>query len=237
MPLTEEDNSAMTRDEVRSVQTQLSELGFDPGPIDGIMGGHTESAIIAFKRANGLKPRPYVGEITWRMLHEDDLLEPENDLPWMLEAKRALNRHEVHDNRWLKGWLASDGHALGDPSKLPWCGDFVETAIRLGLPNEPVPQNPYWALNWRQFGVLTKPTYGAVASIKRNGGGHVGFIVGEDARRYYMMGGNQSNKSSVVPVDKGRFVRESFRWPKTYPRQPISLPRRNSDAASNTREG
>lgn len=237
MTLTEKDNSAMTREEVLSVQSQLAALGFDPGPVDGDMGPRTESAIMAFKRANGLKPRPYVGPLTWQMLHEDDLIEPDNDLPWIVEAKRALNRHEVYDNQWLKGWLASDGHALGDPAKFPWCGDFVETSIRLGLPNEPVPQNPYWALNWRQFGVLTKPTYGAIASIKRKGGGHVGFIVGEDAGRYYMMGGNQSNKSSVVPVDKDRFVRESFRWPRTYPRQPIVLPRMNSGAASNTREG
>lgn len=237
MPFTEKDNSALTKSEILSIQTELGELGFNPGPLDGIMGPRTESAIIAFKRANGLKPRAWVGPLTWKMLHEDDLLEPSDDLPWMVEARKALNRHEVYDNKWLKDWLRSDGHALGDPAKLPWCGDFVETPIRLALPGEPVPKNPYWALNWREFGVLTKPTYGCVASIKRRGGGHVGFLVGQDASRYFMMGGNQSNKSSIVPVDKKRFSRASYRWPQTYPRQAINLPRMNSGLKSNTQEG
>jgi len=239
MALNKTDNSAMTRDEVRFVQSRLHELGFDPGTVDGIMGPHTESAIIAYKRANGLKPRAYVGPLTWKMLQDrQEHLKLEDDLPWMVEAKKALNRHEVYDNQWLKNWLASDGHALGDPAKLPWCGDFVETAIRLALPNEIVPKNPYWALNWLEFGIPCRPTYGAVAAISRNGGGHVMFIVGEDATRYYALGGNQSNKSSVVPVDKRRFKNDSFRWPKTYHVPPGNyLPRMNSADAANTQEG
>lgn len=237
MPLNKTDNSAMTREEVRQVQHRLTQLGFEPGPIDGIMGPWTESAIIAFKRANGLRPRSWVGPLTWRKLHEEKLLDtPEEGLPWMVEVYRALNRHEVYDNAWLRTWLKSDGHALGDPAKLPWCGDFVETPIRLALPAEPVPKNPYWALNWRKWGIHSQPTYGCVASIKRRGGGHVGFIVGEDDGRYYMAGGNQSNKSSIVPVDKGRFTVESFRWPATFPRLPITMPRLTSSAISNTNE-
>jgi len=83
MPLTKPDNSAMTRDEVRSVQRELAKDGFDPGPVDGIMGPHTESAIIAFKRSHGLKPRAWVGPLTWKMLHEPPLVdEMANDLPW-----------------------------------------------------------------------------------------------------------------------------------------------------------
>lgn len=237
MPLTSTDNSSMTRDEIKSLQSKLSKLGFDPGPTDGIMGPHTESAIIAFKRSKGLKPRPWVGPLTWKLLFEPPpIKEMADDLPWMIEAKKALNRHEVYDNQWLKNWLSSDGHALGDPAKLPWCGDFVETSMRLALPNEPIPKNPYWALNWRKFGIQTLPTYGCVASIQRKGGGHVGYLVGEDKSRYYVMGGNQSNKSSVVPVDKSRFVPESFRWPSTFPVRPIHLPHMNSGAASNTKE-
>jgi uncharacterized protein (TIGR02594 family) len=237
MPLNKTNNSAMTQGEIKLLQSRLEQLGIYPGPIDGIMGPHTESAIITFKREVGLKLRPYVGPITWKLLFdEQQQLDLNNDLPWMIEAKKALNRHEVYDNQWLKDWLRSDGHALGDPAKLPWCGDFVETPIRLALPTEPIPRNPYWALNWRGFGISTLPTYGCVASIERKGGGHVGFIVGEDARRYYMAGGNQSNKSSIVPVDKGRFVPESFRWPSTYPPRPIHLPQINSDTAANTQE-
>jgi len=240
MPLNSQDNSEMLPFEISSVQTELSKDGYDPGPVDGIMGLHTESAIIAFKRAHGLKPRSWVGPKTWRLLHEPEFKKitvSPNDLPWMIEAKKALGRHEVQDNLWLRKWLASDSHALGDPAKFPWCGDFVETPIRLTLFDEPIPVNPYWALNWRKFGVPSRPTYGCVASIKRTGGGHVMFLVGQDSSRYYALGGNQSNKSSVVPVDKSRFVPQSFRWPSTYPQRPLHLPHMSSSDLSNTREG
>lgn len=236
MPLTATDNSAMTRAEVRSVQERLKALGFDPGPIDGDMGPRTESAIMAFKRAAGLKLRPWVGPQTWKLLHEPRLDLGEKELPWLVEAKKVMNLHEVYDNVALRRWLASDKHALGDPAKLPWCGDFVETAIRLALPGEPVPKNPYWALNWRGFGLPTEPTYGAVGSIRRDGGGHAFFLVGQDRTRYFALGGNQSNKVSVVPIDKSRCPPESFRWPATYDREPINLPSMTSSAASSTNE-
>lgn len=236
MPLTATDNSAMTRAEARSVQEHLKALGFDPGPIDGVMGPRTESAILAFKRSMGLKMRPWVGPQTWKLLHESQLDLGEKELPWLVEARKVMNLHEVYDNVALRRWLASDGHALGDPARLPWCGDFVETAIRLALPVEPVPKNPYWALNWRDFGLPTEPTYGAVGSIRRDGGGHVFFLVGQDKTRYFALGGNQSNKVSVVPIDKSRCPPESFRWPATYDREPINLPSMTSSAASSTNE-
>ena len=233
MSLDAKDNSKMTRTEIIAVQTRLKELGFDPGKIDGILGPRTNSAIIAFKRSLGLKPRAWVGKKTWESLSQNN---PVADLPWIEEARKALNRHEVYDNKWLKKWLSSDDHTLGDPAKFPWCGDFVETAIRLALPGEPVPKNPYWALNWLEFGIRTLPTYGAVASIKRPEGGHVCFIMGEDATRYYCAGGNQGNKSCVVPIDKSRFTPESFRWPATFPTRAITMPRMTSSDASSRNE-
>lgn len=228
----------MTRNDVVRLQTRLAELGFEPGPIDGEMGPRTRSAIIAFKRSRGLLPRDYVGPITWAALFEERPAPKvkRDDLPWMAEARAVLGRHEVTDNGWLRRWLGSDGHALGDPATLPWCGDFVETSIRLALPEEPIPANPYWALNWRKFGKPTKPTYGAVASVSRDGGGHVAFLVGQDRTRFYCLGGNQSNRVSIVPMDKARFPADAFRWPATYPVQKINLPWMNSGAAANTAE-
>jgi uncharacterized protein (TIGR02594 family) len=238
MALDKTDNSGMTKEEVTQVQTRLKDLGFDPGPIDGVMGDRTSSAIIAFKRSKGLNPRPYVGGETWKLLMQPELFTASaEELPWIAEAKRVLKLHEVYDNVQLRKWLGSDGFALGDPSKLPWCGDFVETSIRLSLRDEAIPANPYWALNWRNFGVATKATYGAIASVSRKGGGHVCFIVGEDSSRYFCLGGNQANRVSVAPMDKGRFDPESFRWPKTFAQRPIHLPKMTSAEASNYAEG
>lgn len=237
------DNSGLTEEERREVQRALIRHGFDLGPAgaDGIFGSRTESAIVAFKRSIGYKTTTYIGPMTWDRLMEE---KPETaltreELPWIKEGIKVIRLHEAQDNRKLSVWLKSDGQTLGDPSKLPWCGDFVETSIRLGLPTErfpgPLKANPYWALNWRHFGVgLMRAAYGAVASISRDGGGHVGFVVGEDAQHLYLLGGNQSNRVSVAPFSKSRFVPESFRWPLTWERpQDFTLPKLTPTTAAN----
>ena len=45
----------LTRDDIREVQRHLTDLGYDPGPADGLMGARTESAIQAFQEADGLE--------------------------------------------------------------------------------------------------------------------------------------------------------------------------------------
>jgi hypothetical protein len=44
------------------------------------------------------------------------------------------------------------------------------------------------------------------AGFTRNGGGHVGFYVGEDSTSYHVLGGNQGDKVSVVRILKKRLV-------------------------------
>jgi hypothetical protein len=101
------------------------------------------------------------------------------------EAKSALGRHEARDRSWLMDWLKRDGRSLGDPAKNPWCGDFVETCIRIALPDEPLlgalGSNPYWARNWLRFGQEVQPIFGAVLVFERGSGGHVGFAIGQGA--------------------------------------------------------
>lgn len=233
MPTFRTDNSGLTRDEWRQVQTGLRTRGFDPGPVDGILGPRTTAAILAFKRHLGLRLRAYIGPLTWGALTGGELPAPSEPLPWLREAGRLMGKHEAINNAELKAWLASDGHALGDPAKLPWCGDFVETAIRLALKNEPVPGNPYWALNWRGFGEACGEVRGAVVSITRDGGGHVGFAVGKDASRIYVLGGNQSNRVSVAPIDRSRFVAASWRWPASTTAAQVPLPQMSGGTTVN----
>ncbi|MEP9380673.1 hypothetical protein ABLE91_28575 [Aquabacter sp. CN5-332] len=97
----------------------------------------------------------YPGTIGPKTLAALGIAEPvaESLTPWIALAQRKMGLHEVRDNKALKDFLKSDGHALGDPAKLPWCGDFVETCIAVSLPREPMIDNRYWALNWPKFGV------------------------------------------------------------------------------------
>ncbi len=53
------------REGIREIQTLLSELGFSPGPADGIMGNRTRSAIQAYQRLVGT---PVTGEADTQLL-------------------------------------------------------------------------------------------------------------------------------------------------------------------------
>jgi len=46
--------AAQTKVEITEVQTLLTDMGFDVGPADGVMGGRTREAIIEFQRENNL---------------------------------------------------------------------------------------------------------------------------------------------------------------------------------------
>jgi hypothetical protein len=148
--------------------------------------------------------------------------------PWLKDVDRVMGLHEVRDNKALSAYLRSDGAALGNPSKMPWCGDLVSTALHNALPNEPRPGalgvNPYWALNWNLFGVEAGEHYGAVVTFKRPGGGHVGFLIGisPDGLWYRVRGGNQSNRVSDTWIAKSRC--QAKRWPKTYANPMVRLP-------------
>ncbi len=50
------DNQRLTRDQLMQIQHQLSQLGLDPGNIDGIPGSKTRLAIRAYQKAAGLPP-------------------------------------------------------------------------------------------------------------------------------------------------------------------------------------
>lgn len=52
----------------RLIQERLNSLGFNCGKVDGIFGGGTRAAVIAFQRAHGLSADGIVGKNTWRAL-------------------------------------------------------------------------------------------------------------------------------------------------------------------------
>jgi uncharacterized protein (TIGR02594 family) len=192
------------------IQRGLEQLGHSPGTIDGLWGLRTARALKSLLDANGRAAS----------------VAPPGPLPWITEAKTAFGRNEARDRSWLMDWLKRDGRSLGDPSKNPWCGDFVETCIRMGLPGETLlgalGTNPYWARHWLLFGQETKPVTGAVLVFERGSGGHVGFGVGQDDTHFYVIGGNQSDAVTIARIAKSRLV--GARWPTTYPPRLQRLP-------------
>lgn len=109
----------------------------------------------------------------------------------------------VH-NPIIMGWAKELGlEKVYTADEIPWCGLFA--AIVIHRAGRPVVKDPLWALNWNKFGVqVSKPMLGDILTFSRNGGGHVGFYVGEDATAYHVLGGNQGNQVSVTRIAKSR---------------------------------
>lgn len=225
------------------VQQRLKQLGFDPGNIDNLPGPKTDRAIVAFKKSRGLLARPYLGPITLQALFgvAAQSARAAPTFPWMNEAAKHLGMNEGKGLKALFAYLRSDGRSVGDPSKLPWCGDFVETIFKLSLPGEPFPgrvgANPYLAKNWLDFGRPVPLAYGAVGVFWRgdpNGtSGHVALIIGRNAANTLLRirGGNQSNSVSDTWIETKRLVKDGCRWPTTYADPPAYLPVLDSKGA------
>lgn len=213
-----------------AIQRALTALGYKPGPIDGKYGALTRAAVRAFQARVGLVADGIVGPKTDSHLRAALTLAgkppvttvPSAQLapPWHQELLRRKGLHETRERSALIAWLRSDGRTLGDPAKLPWCGDAIETCIALTLPGEPLPTNPYLARNWLKFGTpLGRPALGAVIVFWRGSktgtSGHVGLYAGEDADAYHVLGGNQSDAITIARLDKARVL--GFRWPRSFP--------------------
>lgn len=136
-----------------------------------------------------------------------------NEPDWLTHARTYIGVAEIPGKqtaptiaRWLlelQSWWRDD--------ETPWCGTFVAAVLR----ESGVPIAPHWyrARAWLEWGVtLNAPRLGCVAVFERGGGGHVGFVVGQDRRGYLMvLGGNQGNRVSVAPFDWIRVL--GYRWP------------------------
>jgi len=115
--------------------------------------------------------------------------------PWMSIARGELGVKEAtgnNDGKDVEKYLKSGGIEAGSP----WCGSFVNwTMLESKIKVNGVKENPNWALNWRGFGQkLSKPAFGAIATMKRTEGGHVGFVAGiTSSGKIVLLGGNQGD--------------------------------------------
>lgn len=132
---------------------------------------------------------------------------------WLTVARSNLHIAEIPGKetapkiaQWLlnlKAWWRDD--------ETPWCGVFVAECMRQA--HLSIPKHWYRALAWNDWGLrLNSPTLGCVVTFARQGGGHVGFYVGNDeSGRLMILGGNQGNRVSIAPFDVSRV--SGYRWP------------------------
>lgn len=97
---------------------------------------------------------------------------------------------------------------------VPWCGLFV--AHCMSENGILTPRIAIRASEWAKWGTpLINPTMGAVLVFSREGGGHVGFYVSEDAETYHVLGGNQGDAVSITKIKKDRCT--AIRWSSQVP--------------------
>lgn len=221
--------------QTKELQTMLLALGYDLGKAgaDGVFGRLTTAAVKAFQADHGVSVQ-WPGTVrpkTEAALTAAVIAKGRGDnlpalgsaplLPWYSEAARLQGVTEVagsKSNSTILGWATAIGGWVAsyfDDDDIPWCGLFAAHCIGATLPDEPLPSNPLGALNWSTFGIACEPQPGAILTFSRDGGGHVGFYVSEDADYFHVLGGNQSNKVNVTKVAKSRH--KATRWPKTAP--------------------
>lgn len=140
------------------------------------------------------------------------------DPKWLAEARKHLGLKEIpgpRHNATILGWLRKL-RAWWKDDETPWCGTFVAHCLQeTGLP---VIKNWFRAKEWASYGVALRGNNvapGAILVFVRQGGGHVGFYVGEDASFYFVLGGNQSNGVNIMKLAKARCI--AIRWPAGEP--------------------
>lgn len=134
---------------------------------------------------------------------------------WLLHARTFLGLGEVkgpkHNATIVRWWEAIKATFRDDET--PWCAAFVGGVLEdIGIESS---RNAS-ARSYLKWGYpLTAPAVGCVVVFSRPGSawsGHVGFVVGEDAKgRLLVLGGNQGDQVSVAPFDRARVL--GYRWP------------------------
>lgn len=137
--------------------------------------------------------------------------------PWLTLARADIGVREIPGAPTaprIAQWLQALGAWWRD-DETPWCGTAVAAWMRAsGI--EP-PKAWYRARAWADWGLpLLGPRVGCVVVLSRQGGGHVGLVVGvTPAGSLLVLGGNQGDAVSIAAFLRDRVV--AYRWPWTAP--------------------
>jgi len=217
---------------VKEIQLALAKLGY-PLSGTGFFGNATDTAVEAFQKRAGLAVDGVVGtgtaealdrEITGVIPAPPAAEKAEIGQPLWLQAGLALigvkETIGVKDNSTIIDWAKDEG---GDVAKtythdsIPWCALFANYILtKAGLKGT----ESLWALDfagqWPSV-KLIGPAVGAFAPMVRNGGGHIGVVVGKDQHGNVMLlGGNQSDAVNIKPFAQSR-LNKGFWWPDSVP--------------------
>lgn len=135
-------------------------------------------------------------------------------LRWIEMAKNHIGVAEVkgatHNPVIVQFWKDIRRGGIRDDDT-PWCAAFVGAMLeRCGIQSSRFESAKSY-LSWGEQ--LDRPVYGCVVVFSRDGGGHVGFVVGKDkAGNLLVLGGNQGDAVNVKAFPLSRVT--GYRWPQ-----------------------
>lgn len=157
-------------------------------------------------------------------------------LKWIEEARKHIGTREIpgekHEPKIVQWWKAIRRGGI-KTDEVPWCAAFVGGCLEaVGI----VSSRFESAKSYLAWGLpLKEATYGCIVVFMRADGGHVGFVVGRDAKdRLMVLGGNQGNMVGIAPFERGRVA--GYRWPSAIAVQMQPLPLILSEQASSQNE-
>lgn len=145
-------------------------------------------------------------------------------LRWIEEARTFLGLKEIkgpkHAQAILDMWKAIKRGGIKD-DETPWCAAFVGACLeRVGIQSTRFESAKSY-LGWGEK--LDRPVPGCVVVFTRDGGGHVGFVVGKSpSGNLLVLGGNQGDEVNIREFPLTRVT--GYRWPLNEPMPAGELP-------------
>lgn len=143
---------------------------------------------------------------------------------WLQEARKHIGLTEAkgakHTPEILQMWKDIKRGGIKD-DETPWCAAFVGSMLeRVGIRSSRFES----AKSYLQWGDgLTSPCVGCVVVFSREGGGHVGFVVGKDKDgNLQVLGGNQGDAVNIKSFPVSRV--NGYRWPSGVAAEKLALP-------------
>ena len=142
---------------------------------------------------------------------------------WIQKGRELIGLQETvgmnHNPEILQMWRDIKRSGIKD-DETPWCAAFVGAMLeRVGIKSTRFESAKSY-LDWGQL--LALPVVGCIAIFTREGGGHVGFVVGRDTKgNLLVLGGNQGDEVNIRSFPVSRVT--GYRWPidRPIPKEPL----------------
>lgn len=144
----------------------------------------------------------------------------QTELDWVNEGRAKIGTYEIKGAKhnplivamWTLAFQATGKKQWINDDETAWCGAFTAYCLAKANLQKHIPKDFYRAKAWAEVGTpLNKPAYGCIVVFNRNGGGHVGIVVGVDSKGNLMvLGGNQSDAVNIKPFAVNRVL--AYRW-------------------------